>query len=104
MSPAEVRNVLRELQSAFTSTAAPFSTVEISAAPRDQSIQPVAEEADEEEARGGEWLYLVGAAVALLLIIGFLYAALAGPLKQTPGPTATPTPGAATPSAASTTP
>lgn len=101
MSPADIRKVVQEVKAAFGPTG--YSIIE-----RPRPVVPVvvspddvAEDTEEPPVSGGvgEWVYYLGALLALAVVVGFIYLALYGPApfhppKPSPSPAAT---GAASP-------
>ena len=84
LSPAQIRDVMNELQAQFPS--APYQTFE--ARPLPDDVIPMPDEPEDETAvvlaEPNEAFYIVGALVALVVIGVFVLLALNGPLRYRP--------------------
>jgi hypothetical protein len=101
MTPAELRAVMTDLAERFKVSADSYETYSLSSRPYDDYEDPHFAEARERErveieeaiarveaAARGEWVYLLGAVLALAVVLLFIFLALngVGPFKTTPAP------------------
>jgi hypothetical protein len=99
MSPSEIRAVMQKLQADFGGS---YTLYEVPKTPSDDYGERTAQEERErelaelkrlaDESARSSWVFLIGAAVVVVILGAFIYLAAAGPLRA-------PTPPGATPSA-----
>lgn len=105
MSVAEIRSVMVDLAERFNVSSDSYETYSLSSRPYDDYEDPSFAEAREKEkleieeavaaveaAARGEWVYLLGAVLALAVVLLFIFLALngVGPFKPAPSPATSP--------------